>query len=134
MALNQNEKLIKNMEKMQKTMETITAKDECVKICETIWSCKNPEQKDACYNMLKTYKDKHGDDNVGITFIQIELARLEHIIKIQTQRAEQMKAAQERQQAAVKEADKQHIPQPNGDGKIVDINTVVPNSAKGDKK
>ena len=128
MGLNQNQKLMKNMEKMQKTMETITAKDECVKICQTIWSCKNEEQKDACYNMFETYKKKHGDENVGITLIEIELARLEHIIKIQTERAAMMKAAQERQQAEMQKANMENPPQPQGNGKVVDIN--VPTNAK----
>lgn len=123
MGLNQNEKLIKNMERMEKTMEKITARDECIKIIQTIWSCKNAEQKDGCYKMFETYKNKHGEENVGVTFIEIELTRLEHIIKIQTERAEQMKAAQERQKAAMEAEAKENPPQPMGtNGKVVPIN------------
>jgi hypothetical protein len=120
---------------MAKEKKEVTAKDACVKICQTIWSCKNEEQKDACYNMFETYKQQHGDENVGVTLIQMELARLEHIIVVQTQRMEQMKAAQDRQQAAMQAEDKANPPQPSGtDGKVIPIKNIVPNSAKGNKK
>ena len=79
-------------------MAEITAKDECIKICEAIWSCKNNEQKDGCYKMLETYTKKHGNENIGITFIQIELARLEKTIILMEKRKEQMAEMQKKAQ------------------------------------
>ena len=73
----------------------LTARDECFKICEAVWSCKNEEQKDGCYNMLETYKKKFGDDNIGITFIEIELRRLEKTIIQMADRNKRMKEMQE---------------------------------------
>ena len=80
---------------MAKTKEPITAKDECIKICQVIWSCKNEQEKNGCYNMFETYKKKHGNENVGVTFIEVELARLEQLIKRMAERNEQMKRTQD---------------------------------------
>lgn len=52
----------------------MTAKDEMIHICRTIWSSRTEEQLKGCRNMLKTYIKKHGE-NVGVTLIEVELAR-----------------------------------------------------------
>jgi|19_taG_2_1085344.scaffolds.fasta_scaffold08344_4 hypothetical protein len=102
MAKNQNQKLMDNI----KTLETkttnrsplkcaISAEDECFKIIQTIWSCQNDEQKEGCENMLKTYIKKHGNDNLGITFIKLELKRLDKIIEMSKIRNKKMKEMQD---------------------------------------
>ena len=73
----------------------ITARDHCFKVIDTIWSCKNEEQKNGCYKMLETYKQKHGDENVGVTFIELELRRLEKTIIQMEARNKRMKEMQE---------------------------------------
>ena len=89
-------------------MAEITAKDECIKICETIWSCQNDEQKKGCYNMFETYKKKHGDENVGVTFIQIELARLEKmIVKMSERQAKMAEMQKEMANERAKEVEKE---------------------------
>jgi len=87
----QNEKLMGNI----KTMNKVSAQDECFKIIDAIWSCKNSEQKKGCENMLNTYIKNHGDENIGITFIQVELKRLEKIIEMSELRNAAMKKTQD---------------------------------------
>jgi|9_EtaG_2_1085328.scaffolds.fasta_scaffold26972_2 hypothetical protein len=83
---------------MSEIKELMSAKDECLAICKSIWSCKNAEQKEGCYNMLETYIKKHGEDNVGITFIEIELARLETLIKKMEERNKKLQELTEQRQ------------------------------------
>lgn len=109
----------------------ITAKDECIKICQTIWSCKNPEQKQACYNMFETYKKKHGDENVGVTFIEIELARLEKLIEQMEIRRKQMAKTQE---ALKKNQIQSGVPLTKEQEKQVKAGNVIPLNAKDIKK
>ena len=99
----------------------VTAKDEVLKICQAIWSCKNEEQKNGCYNMFETYKKKHGDENVGVTFLEIELARLEQMIKMMEIRRKQMHETQEQLKEAQRKADKENPPQPQGGGQKIPL-------------
>ena len=89
-------------------MAEITAKDECIKICEAIWSCQNEEQKNGCYNMFETYKKKHGEENVGVTFIEVELARLEKlIVKMKERQQKQQELTQQMTEQRQKELQKE---------------------------
>ena len=123
------------MSKKEKS-KSLTPEDECFKIIQAIWSCKDDEQKKGCENMLKTYIKKHGDDNIGITFIKIELMRLEKIIKLTKLRNEQMKKVQDGLAAQKKEQDEklEGMPPPTNEqlqkamkeGNIINL----PNAAK----
>ena len=121
-------------------MNKPNAKDACIKICEAIWSCRDDEQKDGCYKMLENYKVSYGDDNVGITFIQIEIARLEKMIEKMKERTEAMSRTQEALRDQGKNAGnpnapnkentipkidttKEKIVAENGKAKVVPINT-----------
>lgn len=53
----------------------LNAKNEMLHILKTIWTSRVKEQIIGCENMLKTYTKKHGENNVGITFIEVELER-----------------------------------------------------------
>lgn len=122
-------------------MAEITAKDECIKICETIWSCQNDEQKDGCYNMLETYIKKHGDENVGITFIQLELARLEKTIIQMKARQEKMAEMQkvsaehnEKTEQRRKEIEKEANEKPKSVATFNKKSKVIPLNTKENKK
>jgi len=78
------------------------AKEATIKICEAVWSCKDDKQKDGCYKMLENYIRDYGDDNMGVTFIQLELARLEKMIEKMKERQEQMQKAQDAHNANAK--------------------------------
>jgi len=45
--------------------------------------------------MFETYKKKHGEENIGITFIKLELKRLDQIIRLSKLRHEQMQKMQD---------------------------------------
>ncbi len=53
----------------------INARDAMLHICKTIWTSRTAEHIEGCENMLKNYKKTHGDQNIGITLIELELAR-----------------------------------------------------------
>tara|TARA_R110000803_G_scaffold59599_2_gene118375 strand:- start:10554 stop:10877 length:324 start_codon:yes stop_codon:yes gene_type:complete len=59
----------------KESMEKLNAKNEMLHILKTIWTSRTKEQISACENMLKTYTKKHGENNIGITFIEVELER-----------------------------------------------------------
>lgn len=63
------------MEKTDKEFKSLTAKDQMIFICKTIWSSRTAEQLNGCINMLKNYIKEHGEENIGITFIQLEITR-----------------------------------------------------------
>lgn len=57
-------------------METnLNPREEMLMIMKTIWSSRTSEQIKGCENMLQTYIKKHGENNFGTTFIEIEMAR-----------------------------------------------------------
>ena len=113
----------------------VSPEQECFKIIQAIWSCKDDEQKKGCENMFETYKKKHGEENIGITFIKIELMRLEQIIKMQKTRNEHMKKVQDELKQKQKEGkDIESMPPPTNEqlqkamkeGNIINL----PNSTK----
>ncbi len=53
----------------------LNPREEMLMIMKTIWSSRTLEQIKGCENMLQTYIKKHGENNFGTTFIEIELAR-----------------------------------------------------------
>lgn len=122
-------------------MAEITVKDECIKICEAIWSCQNDEQKDGCYNMLNTYIQKNGNENVGVTFIQLELARLEKTIiqmkarqekmaEMQKQSAEHNEKTEQRRKELEKEVNTKSVATFNKKNK----DNIIPLNTKDNKK
>jgi hypothetical protein len=131
MAKDQNEKLMKNIKKLEdknKVLKsTMTAEDECFEIIQAIWSCKSDEQKEGCVNMFETYKKKHGEENIGITFIKLELKRLDQIIRLSKLRQEQM---QKMQDAMAK--DKQDAPEPSDEKLKKEFNNgnIIPMNPK----
>ena len=40
-----------------------------------IWTSRTDEQLKSCENMLRTYSNKVGGDNIGITLIEVEIER-----------------------------------------------------------
>jgi len=64
--------LILNKTKME---TNLNPRDEMLLIMKTIWSSRTLEQIKGCENMLQTYIQKHGDNNFGTTFIEIEMPR-----------------------------------------------------------
>ena len=116
----------------------ITPEEECFKIIQTIWSCKNDEQKEGCVNMFETYKKKHGEDNLGVTFIKLEMLRLEQIIKLSKLRNEQMKKVQEElerqnKENGIKEPSQEDLKKAAKTAKIMNIDELK-NSKNKDKK
>jgi len=116
----------------------ITPEEECFKIIQTIWSCKNDEQKEGCVNMFETYKKKHGEDNLGVTFIKLEMLRLEQIIKLSKLRNEQMKKVQEElerqnKENGIKEPSQEDLKKAAKTAKIMNIDELK-NSNNKDKK
>ena len=66
----------------QKQNEPLNARDQMLHICNVIWTCRHPEQMVGCEKMLKTYIKAHGNENIGITFIQLELSRQYRLNKL----------------------------------------------------
>tara|TARA_R100000742_G_C4214272_1_gene39788 strand:- start:124 stop:510 length:387 start_codon:yes stop_codon:yes gene_type:complete len=128
MAKNQKEKM----------ENKITAEDECFKIIQAIWSCKSDEQKDGCVNMFETYKKKHGEENIGITLIKLELKRLDQIIKLSKLRHEQMKKMQD--ELAKQQKENEQLPSDEklkaefNKGNIVPIDTNKVTKTSKEKK
>ena len=58
-----------------KQNKPLSACDQMLKICNTIWTSRHPEQIKGCKKMLKTYIKANGNENIGVTFIQLELSR-----------------------------------------------------------
>ena len=42
---------------------------------KSIWTSRTEEQLKSCENMLRTYSNKVGEDNIGITLIEVEIER-----------------------------------------------------------
>tara|TARA_R100001015_G_C4618522_1_gene175014 strand:+ start:936 stop:1214 length:279 start_codon:yes stop_codon:yes gene_type:complete len=60
----------------------ISARDAMLHICKTIWTSRTEEHIEGCENMLENYKKTHGDQNIGITLIELELARQRRLNKL----------------------------------------------------
>lgn len=56
-------------------MNKLNARDQMLKIINTIWTSRHPEQIKGCEKMLETYIKENGNENIGVTFIQVELSR-----------------------------------------------------------
>lgn len=50
-------------------------KEEMIHIMRAIWTSRTEEQLKSCENMLRTYSNKVGGDNIGITLIELEIER-----------------------------------------------------------
>jgi len=57
------------------TKETISARDEMLHIMRCIWGSRTKDKLDSCQNMINNYINKHGDTNIGVTLLDIEMAR-----------------------------------------------------------
>lgn len=53
----------------------MTNKEEMIQIMTAIWTSRTKEQLKSCENMLITYSNKVGGDNIGITLIDVEIQR-----------------------------------------------------------
>ena len=63
-------------------MKKLNARDQMLEICNVIWTSRSPEQMVGCEKMLKTYIKQNGNENIGVTFIQIELSRQYRLNKL----------------------------------------------------
>ena len=63
-------------------METkkLNARDQMLHIINVIWTSRQTEQLKACEQMLETYIKENGNENIGVTFIQVELSRQKRLI------------------------------------------------------
>ena len=57
------------------TKETINARDEMLHIMRCIWGSRDKAKLDSCQNMINNYINKHGENNIGVTLLDIEMAR-----------------------------------------------------------
>ncbi len=53
----------------------LNPRDQMIHIINVIWTARSPEQLDACKKMFDNYKKQNGDENIGVTFIEVELSR-----------------------------------------------------------
>ena len=44
-----------------------------------IWSSRSQEQLEGCQNMINTFEQQYGEDNIGLTFLGIEMARQQRL-------------------------------------------------------
>ena len=56
-------------------MRKLSNKEEMIHIMRAIWTSRTDEQLESCENMLRTYSNKVGGDNIGITLIELEIER-----------------------------------------------------------
>jgi len=50
-------------------------KEEVIQIMKAIWTSRTDQQLQSCEKMLRTYSNKVGGDNIGITLIEVEIER-----------------------------------------------------------
>ena len=50
-------------------------KEEMIQIMKAIWTSRTDQQLQSCEKMLRTYSNKVGGDNIGITLIEVEIER-----------------------------------------------------------
>ena len=53
----------------------LNANDSMIYIMKIIWSSRSQEQLEGCQNMINTFEQQYGEDNIGLTFLGIEMAR-----------------------------------------------------------
>ena len=46
-----------------------------IQIMRAIWTSRTEKQLRSCQNMLRTYSNKVGVDNTGVTLIEVEIER-----------------------------------------------------------
>lgn len=56
-------------------MRKLSNKEEMIHIMRAIWTSRTEEQLESCENMLRTYSNKVGGENIGITLIELEIER-----------------------------------------------------------
>ena len=56
-------------------MKKLNARDQMLHIINVVWTSRQPEQIKACEKMLKVYIKENGNENIGVTFIQVEISR-----------------------------------------------------------
>lgn len=59
----------------KETNGSLSPRDQMLKICNTVWTSRTPEQIKGCEKMLATYIQANGKDNIGVTFIEVEISR-----------------------------------------------------------
>ncbi len=53
----------------------LNARDQMLHIINVVWTSRQGEQIKACEKMLEVYIKENGNENVGVTFIQVEISR-----------------------------------------------------------
>ena len=53
----------------------LNARDQMLHIINVVWTSRQGEQIKACEKMLDAYIKENGNENVGVTFIQVEISR-----------------------------------------------------------
>ena len=63
-------------------METkkLNARDQMLHIINVVWTSRQMEQLKGCEKMLDAYIKENGNENIGVTFIQVELSRQKRLI------------------------------------------------------
>ena len=56
-------------------MIKLTNQEIMIQIMRSIWTSRTEKQLKSCENMLKTYSNKVGGDNIGTTLIEVEIER-----------------------------------------------------------
>lgn len=56
-------------------MTKLSNKEDVIQIMKAIWTSRTDQQLKSCENMLRTYSNKVGGDNIGITLIEVEIER-----------------------------------------------------------
>ena len=56
-------------------MIKITNQEVMIQIMRAIWTSRTEKQLRSCQNMLRTYSNKVGVDNIGVTLIEVEIER-----------------------------------------------------------
>tara|TARA_B100001094_G_scaffold333070_1_gene408320 strand:- start:16256 stop:16531 length:276 start_codon:yes stop_codon:yes gene_type:complete len=57
----------------------LSPRDEMLHIMKVIWGSRTQDMLDACRNMINTFEQKHGSDNIGLTLFEIEMTRQERL-------------------------------------------------------
>ena len=53
----------------------LNARDQMLHIINVVWTSRQGEQIKACEKMLEVYIKENGNENVGVTFIEVEISR-----------------------------------------------------------
>lgn len=58
---------------------SLNTNEQMIYIMKIIWSSRSQQQLEGCQNMINTFEQKHGEDNIGLTLLEIEMARQQRL-------------------------------------------------------